>query len=80
MFTIIVLVCSLKSMYIPSFVSIGGYVSELHTHVCPYCPEAVYCCFTKTTCLYQQINMPILSGIRISISSQSVVSQLCPVL
>ena len=36
MFTIIVLVCSLKSMCIPSFILIGGCVSELHAHVCPY--------------------------------------------
>ena len=39
-------------------------VSELHGHICRYCnvlPEAVYCCFTRTTlftklfaCLYDQ--------------------------
>ena len=55
-------VCSLKSMCIPSFVLIGCCVSELHGHICPYrnvWPEAVYCCFTRTTlftklftCLY----------------------------
>ena len=28
--------CSLKSMCIPSFVLIGGCVSELHAHLCPY--------------------------------------------
>ena len=64
MFTVIIVVCSLKSMYIPSFVLIGCCVSELHGHLCPYhnvLPEAVYCCFTKTTlftkvftCLYDQ--------------------------
>ena len=46
------LVCSLKSMCIPSFILIGCCVSELHGHSCPYCnvwPEAVYCCFTRTT-------------------------------
>ena len=40
------------------------FVSELHGHICCYCnllPEAVYCCFTRTTlftklftCLYDQ--------------------------
>ena len=57
-----IVVCSLKSMCIPSFVLIGCCVSELHGHLCPYrnvWPEAVYCCFTRTTlftklftCLY----------------------------
>ena len=52
MFTVIIVVCSLKSMCIPSFVLIGCCVSELHGHLCPYrnvWPEAVYCCFTRTT-------------------------------
>ena len=53
MFTVIIVVCSFKSMCIPSFVCIGRCVSELHGHICPYCnawPE-VYCCFTRTTLL-----------------------------
>ena len=62
--TMFTVVCSLKSMCIPSFVLIGCCVSELHGHniICPYrnvWPEAVYCCFTRTTlftklftCLY----------------------------
>ena len=44
MFTVVVVVCSLKSMCIPSFILIGCYVSELHGHICPYhdvWPEAV---------------------------------------
>ena len=55
---------SLKSMCIPCFVLISYCASELHGHICPYrnvWPEAVYCCFTKTTlftklftCLYDQ--------------------------
>ena len=52
MFTVIVVVCSLKSIHIPSFILIGCCVSELHGHICPYhnvWPEAVYCCFTRTT-------------------------------
>ena len=45
---------SLKSVRIPSFILIGCCVIELHGHLCPYCnvwPEAVYCCFTRTTLL-----------------------------
>ena len=53
MFTVIIVVCSLKSMCVPSFIVIGYCVSELHDHIiCPYrnvLPEAVYCYFTKTT-------------------------------
>ena len=50
-FTVMIVVC-LKSMCIPSFVLIGCCVSELLGHLCPYrnvLPEAVYCCFTRTT-------------------------------
>ena len=61
MFTVVIVVCSLKSVCIQSFILIGCCVSELHGHLCPYCnvlPEAVYCCFTRTalftTCLYDQ--------------------------
>ena len=46
------MVCSLNSMCIPSIALICCYVSELHGHLCPNCnvwPEAVYCCFTRTT-------------------------------
>ena len=42
----------MKCIYIPSFILIGFCVSELHAHLCPYYnvwPEAVYCCFTRTT-------------------------------
>ena len=60
-FTVIIVVCSLKSMCVPSFIVIGYCVSELHGHISHYCnilPEAVYCCFTTTTklctCLYDQ--------------------------
>ena len=57
MFTVIIVVCSLKSMCVPSFIVIAYCVSELHGHICPYCnvlPEAVYCCFTRTT-LYTEL-------------------------
>ena len=39
-------------MCMPSLVLIGSCVSELRGHLCPYrnvWPEAVYCCFTRTT-------------------------------
>ena len=44
MFTVFILVCSLKSMCITSFILIGSCVSELHANLCPYrnvWPEAV---------------------------------------
>ena len=44
MFTVFIVVCSLKSMCIPSFVLIGYCVSDLHGHICLYrnvLPEAV---------------------------------------
>ena len=44
MFTVVIVVCSLKSMCIQSFILIGCCVSELHGHLCPYrnvLPEAV---------------------------------------
>ena len=51
-------------MCIPSFILIGYCVSELHGHIRPYhnvWPEAVYCCFARTTlftelftCFYDQ--------------------------
>ena len=66
MFTVIIVVCSLKSMCVPSFIVIGHCLSELYGHLCPYrnvWPEAVYCCFTRTTlftkflvCLYYSVH------------------------
>ena len=108
-YIVVIVVCSLKSMCIQSFILIGCCVSELHGHLCPYrnvlpeavlqelhclpnclhvcmirvevaitspsfvtlylmvseiaksLPEAVYCCFTRTTlftklfiCFYNQ--------------------------
>ena len=60
MFTVIIVVCSLKSMCIPSVVLIGCCVSELHGHLCAYCnvwPEAVYCLFYKNYIVYQIVYM-----------------------
>ena len=37
MFTVIILVCPLKSMCIPSFILISCCVSEFYAHLCPYC-------------------------------------------
>ena len=60
-FTVIIVACSLKSMCVPSFIVIGYCVSELHGCYFNVLPEAVYCCFTRTTlftklftCLYDQ--------------------------
>ena len=60
MFTVIIVVCSLKSMHMPSVIFIGCCVSELHGHLRPCCnvlPEAVYCCFTKTIILFAKLFM-----------------------
>ena len=79
MFTVIIVVCSLKSMCIPSFVLIGCYVSELRGHLCPYrnvWPEVV---LQELHCL-QTCNFPIPWSLWISISTQSFVSQLCAVI
>ena len=76
MCTVIIVVCSLKSMCIPSFVWIGCCVSELHGHLCyrNVWTEAVYCCFTSTTlftklftCLYDQ-------SLEVAITSPSFVA------
>ena len=66
MFTVIIVVCLLKRTCMPSFVLIGCCVSKLHGHLCPYrnvWPEAVCCCFTRTTlfikilvCLYYSVH------------------------
>ena len=66
-FTVIIVVCSLKSMCVPSFVLIGCCVSELHGHLCPYCnvwPEAVYCCFTRTTLFTNKLTCRYCRGYR----------------
>ena len=44
--SVIIVVCLLKSMCIPSFVLIGYCV---HGHICPYPNYAIYCSFTRTT-------------------------------
>ena len=69
MFTVIIVLCSLKSMCTPSFILIGCCVSELHGHLCPYrnvWPEAVYCCFTRTT-LFTNMTLRWLSWSSISV-------------
>ena len=75
MFIVIIVMCLLKSMRMPSFVLIDCCMSELHGHLCPYrnvLPEAVYCCFTRTTLF----NFPIPWSLWISICTQSFISQL----
>ena len=58
MFTVIIVVCSLKSICVLSFIVIGYCVSELHGRNCKVLPEAVFTrttLFTKLfTCLYDQ--------------------------
>ena len=52
------------------------FVSDLRGHLCPYrnvLPEAVCCCFTRTTLF---TNMPIPWSLWISICTQSFISQL----
>ena len=65
------MVCSLKSMCIPSFVLISCCVSELHIYV----PIVMYCLR-----LFIVVNFPIPWSLWISISTQSFVSQLCTVI
>ena len=62
LFTVIIVVCSLKSMCVPSFIVIGYCVSELHGRYCNILPEAVYCCYTKN-CLptFLHVCMRLLS-------------------
>ena len=75
--TVIIVVCSLKSMCVPSFIVIGYCLSELYGHLCPYrnaWPEAVYCCFTRTRhCLPNFWYVYYYSWI--SISSQCFIPQ-----
>ena len=72
------MLCSLKSMYIPSFVLIGCCVSELYGHICPYrnvWPEAVYCCSTRTTILFIYLyDRSQRSELEVAITSPSVVT------
>ena len=67
-------------MSIPSFVLIGCCVNELRGHVCPYrnvWPEAVYCCFTRTTLFTNNLVCLCTS---VPMSSQSFVPQFSPVI
>ena len=42
MCTVIIVVCSLKSMCVPSFIVIGYYLSELHVYMDIYVPIIMY--------------------------------------
>ena len=74
MYTVIIFVCSLKTIRIRSFILIGGYIIDLHGHLCLY----------RNVCtiyiVYQHFNMSIPWLLWIFISIQSSVSQLCPVI
>ena len=66
----------LFSRCMPSFVLIGCCVNELHGHLCPYrnvFTEAVYCCFTRITFLYQIVYMFVLPELEVAIASPSFV-------
>ena len=88
MFTVIIVVCSLKSMCVPSFIVIGYCVSELHGCYCNVLPEAVYCCFTRTTLFTTMLtviivvcslkNMCIQSFILIGCCVSALYGSLCP--
>ena len=83
MFTIIILVCSFKSMCLPSFVLIGGCVRELHAHLCPYRNawpdhEAVYCCFTRST-IHPIVYILVSSELWVSSTSPSFFALHLPV-
>ena len=56
------------------------FVTELHAHLCPYrsvWPEAVYCCFTRTTLFTLSYYMVVMD---IHVSIHKVFSQLCLVI
>ena len=81
MFTVIVVVCLLKRMCMQSFVLIGCRVSKLHGHLCPYrnvWPEAVYCCFTRTT-LFTKFLVCLYYSVHGFLSFHSFVPQFSPV-
>ena len=64
MFTVIIVVCLLKRMCMPSFVLIGCCVSKLHGHLCPYrnvWPEAVVV-LQELHCLQKRLNF--VTGVR----------------
>ena len=57
-YNVYIVVCSLKSMCIPSFVLIGCCVSELHGHLCPYhnvWPEVFLLLFYKNHIVYRYV-------------------------
>ena len=51
MFTVIIVVCSLKSMCIQSLILIGCCVSELHGPLCPYCQRLFIVVIQELHCL-----------------------------
>ena len=74
MFTVMIVLCLLKSMFIPSFVLIGCCVSELHGHLCPYrnvLPEAV---FYKNYIVFQIVYMFLWSELEVVITSPSFIA------
>ena len=78
MFTVIIVVCSLKSMCIPSFISIGCCVSELHGPLCPYrnvLPEGgCLLLFYRNYIIYQIVYMLVCSELEVAITSPGFVT------
>ena len=84
-FTIINLVCSFKSMCLPSLILIGGCVRELHAHLhCMYVPTVMYglrlfiVVLQEVHC-YRIVYMLVSSELWVSITSPSFLALHLPV-
>ena len=51
MFTASIVLCSLKSMCVPSFILIGCCVSELHGYLCAHCKRLFIVVLQELHCL-----------------------------
>ena len=60
MFTVIIVVCSLKSMYAPSFIVIGYCVSELHGPIVKYCLRLFIVVLHELHCLPNYLHICII--------------------
>ena len=65
LFTVIVVVCSLKSMCIPSFVLIGCCVNELHAPIVMYYPRLFIVVLQDLQCLQCCLHVDIIRVIGI---------------
>ena len=60
---VIIVVCSLKSMCVPSFIVIGYCVSELHGHTCPYCNVLFIVVLQELHCLPNYLHICMIKVI-----------------